>query len=418
MYVNQPVLEQQFHYTLALDGHLDENRLRQAIRLAMDAEPVFGCRYVSGRRPHWERRDDLDRLPLCEVVESHAPLADLSEFMARPCSATTDPLVQACIARGAGDTLCLKISHVACDGAGGKEFMEQLASLYRKLGDDPSYSVTPNLGSRSRLQLFREYGWRRTLRALLTRAGRPRESQWRFPTTNPEDRGAPKLAMRQLDREQSRAVRAYAKQAGAAPTEVFLTAYFRALWHFLNAPTGTPQTIAIPLNAREYLASGRTEAICNFIAPLFLSLERIPGEAFAATLERVRERTQNRELWRQRARAGAFWISLATRLALPRMQGAIEASNRKNVASGLTMAFLTVNGTFEPSLLDFGFPVIDVFQSPPMAFAPGVLLAISSFRNVLSFTVRYPSRAMKGEDVERFLDAFVAELPALPNANQ
>ena len=119
MYLNQPQVDQQFHYIVVLDGRLDESRLRRAIRLTMDAEPVFGCRYMGGRWPHWERRDDLDSLPLCKVVESFAGIDALTEYMARPCDAASDPLLEACVVRGTSDIVCLKINHAACDGAGG-----------------------------------------------------------------------------------------------------------------------------------------------------------------------------------------------------------------------------------------------------------------------------------------------------------
>src|SRR5947207_15718588 len=56
--------DMQVHCVLAFDRHLDERRLARALRLALDAEPVLGCRFVPGvLRSHWLRRDDLDALP-------------------------------------------------------------------------------------------------------------------------------------------------------------------------------------------------------------------------------------------------------------------------------------------------------------------------------------------------------------------
>jgi NRPS condensation-like uncharacterized protein len=418
MYLNQPLLDQQFHYIVAFDGRLDDDRLRQAIRLAMDAEPVFGCRYVAGRRPRWERRSDLDSLALCEVVQSSSVLDVMTEFMAQPCDAAFDPLIRARIVRGTSDTLCLKINHAASDGAGGKELLGVVSSLYRRLLDEPGYRATPNLGSRSRMQLFREYGWKKCLQALRNGAGRPRENQWRFPTAQRADRGAVKFAMRRLDAQDFDALHRYARQFSATLNDVFLSAYFRALWKFLDAPTGRPQTIILPMNARRYLSSGKTEAICNFIAPLFLSLERVPGEIFEVTLRRVAERTRDAEPWRQKALASAFWISVASRVALPRMQQAFETAYQKGVESGLTTAYLSNNGSLEPEQVEFGLPVTDAYQNLVTAFAPALFLAVISFRKCLTFTVSYCSRAMKGEDVEGFLDAFVAELPAGADAKQ
>ena len=413
MYLNQPILDPQIQYIVEFEGRLDEKRLRRAVRLAMDAEPVFGCRYVPGRRPRWERRDDLDRLPLCEVVESADAESGLTDFMALPCDAAVDPLVRIFIARGANDTMCFKFSHVACDGAGGKELMALVASLYRKLESDPGYQVTPNLGSRSRMQLFREYGWRQCLRAFRSRGGRPRQSLWRFPTVNPEDRSAARLAIRRLNPGQFRALRSYAAQYNATATDVFLAAYFRALCRLSDVPAGSPQTIFLPMNVRDYLATGKTEAICNFTAPLQLTLESIPDETFETTLRRVAGQTLDSAQRRERAIAGALGISIAYRIALPKIQEGIKVMRRNGVQSGLTTAFLTNNGTLEPKQMDFGLTVIDAYPNPPMAFVPGLFLAVQSFRRGLSFTIRYGSRAVRSEDVERFLDAFLGQFPAI-----
>ena len=416
MYVNQPIIDPQIHYIVEFEGRLDEQRLRRAVRLAMDAEPVFGCRYVPGRRPRWERRDDLDSLALCEVVESADAESGLADYMALPCDAAVDPLVRIGIIRGANDTMCVKFSHVACDGPGGKQLMELIASLYRKLEGDPNYQVTPNLGSRSRMQLFREYGWGKSLRAFKNRGGRPRQSLWRFPTRDPEDRGGARLAMRRLDAERFRALRGYAAQSNATATDIFLAAYFRALCRLSNVPPGIPQTIFLPMNVRDYLATGKTEAICNFTAPLQLTLERISDEPFSMTLRRVAEQTLDSAQRRERAIAGALGISIAYRVALPQIQKGIEIAWRKGLESGLTMAFLTNNGTLEPKHMDFGLPVRDAYQNPPAAFAPNLFLAVISFRRSLSYSIRYCSRAINGEDVEAFLDAFLDEFPAVPDA--
>jgi NRPS condensation-like uncharacterized protein len=61
--------------------------------------------------------------------------------------------------------------------------------------------------------------------------------------------------------------------------------------------------------------------------------------------------------------------------------------------------------------LNFGIPVKDAYQILPTAFAPGLFLAIISFRKTLTFTMSYSSVAMDRNDVERFLDLFVKQLP-------
>jgi NRPS condensation-like uncharacterized protein len=408
-YLNQAFWDQQFHYVVAFDDRLDEGRLGRAVRLALDAEPVLGCRYVLRRRPYWERRDDLDSISICEVVETSDVQTELSRFAGRPCDAAVDPLLQSRIFRGPADTLCLKINHVATDGAGGKDLLYLIASIYRNL-QDPTYRVRPNLGSRSRLQLFRHFSFREYLRAWRHMPPRPPENVWSFPSTNREARGERMFSTRRLPEGRFDDMNAYAKQFGATLSDVFVTAYFRSLWEFLDFPADVPQAILLPMNLRRYLPSGRTEAICNFTAPLFPSLARIRGESFEGTLKRVRERTMDAEERKQRILVGPPAISLGARLALPRMQRMVKAASRKGIANGKTTAALSNNGSLDLEQMDFGIPVTDAYQIVQTAFAPWLILAIISFRKTLMFTMSYSSVAMKPADVERFLDVFMEQL--------
>lgn len=411
VYHNWPVIDPQFHFILEFEGRLDEARVKRAVRLAMDAEPVFGCQYVERRPPYWKRRDDLDRLPLCEVAESSDPEQELTQFMSRRCNASIDPLLQACIVRGKNDALCLKISHVAADGAGGYDLLYLIASLYRNL-QDPNYRVTPNLGSRSRMQWFRKEGFRKCVRALRSRPERPVESRWSFPSTNRDDRGAVKSVQRELEAARFDSMRAYAKQFGATLNDVFAAAFFRALLPFLEEGIDAPQTIVLPMSVRRYLPSGKTEAICNFTAPFALSLARVPNEPFEATLRRVAAATRDADARRERALAAALGISLAYRLAAPRMKMKIEAARWRSIEDGRTRTVFSNVGALDPARLDFGLPLADATLIPPPAPAPGLFLVVHSFRSALRFTVTYYSRTMKSEDVEGLMDSIMADLPA------
>ena len=93
--------------------------MARAVRLTMDAEPVLGCRFVKHPwRPYWERRDDLDRLHLCSVVEPQDPESELWRFIAMPLDPYEDSQVQVRIFRSGTDTLCVRLDHLAADGAG------------------------------------------------------------------------------------------------------------------------------------------------------------------------------------------------------------------------------------------------------------------------------------------------------------
>lgn len=48
IYASRPTMDESHHTVVMLDGQLSEVRLQRALRLTIDAEPVFGCRFRAG----------------------------------------------------------------------------------------------------------------------------------------------------------------------------------------------------------------------------------------------------------------------------------------------------------------------------------------------------------------------------------
>ena len=67
-----------FHMILSLDGRIDEKRLARAARLAADAEPLLGCRFVDHWfLPYWERRKDLGDRGFSTIGAGKRPPSEL-----------------------------------------------------------------------------------------------------------------------------------------------------------------------------------------------------------------------------------------------------------------------------------------------------------------------------------------------------
>jgi NRPS condensation-like uncharacterized protein len=409
IYISRHGQHEHANFILTFAGRVDEQRLRAAMRLAMDAEPVFGCRYVPGRKPYWERRDDLDSLPLSTLVETPDFSRELERFVDTPCDGTRDPLLTARIVRGETDALFFKTNHLAADGAGNTQLLSLVAELYRN-PQRAAQGISPNLGRRGAGQLFHQTGWRECLRIL--RQPRPKRARdaWRFPMVNGQDRGNLRFAIRRLDPADFDALRAFGKRFGATLNDIFVAACFRALWCFLDFPPGIPQSITIPADARRYLGHGTTEAICNFSALLQATLERIMDEPFEQTLIRIRNCPLAEPARRERAVATMFWISVLYNLFLRQIERGFETALKRPSNQWRSVIVFTNLGAFDPDHFDFGVPLTDMYRISQAGFAPSLVIAVSSFCKKLTFAINYPSRAIRTEDIERFLDIFVEEL--------
>ena len=149
--------DQQLCMVLKLSGRVDEISLARALRLTLDLEPVLSSRFVgSGGSPYWERRDDLEQIRVCSVVEAPSQEHGIQAFINESVHADADPLVVSRVFREKeADTVCIKVNHSACDAGGLKEYISILSDVYGRLCADPGYSIKPNLyGRRDQSQIF------------------------------------------------------------------------------------------------------------------------------------------------------------------------------------------------------------------------------------------------------------------------
>jgi len=183
-YLDRVICNQQIQCVIEVGGRVDEARLTRAVRLAYDAEPALGCRFVERRRgPFWQRRDDIDRLVLCTVKDcaSAGDVAHgLDEFLLEPGDPRRDPLVRVRVLRGETDTACVKVDHIVADTGGAKDLIYLLCEIYERLGDYPGYEPAANArGDRSLRQVLERVSLPDKLRSL--RYANPSAPAWGFP---------------------------------------------------------------------------------------------------------------------------------------------------------------------------------------------------------------------------------------------
>ncbi|MGC9780879.1 MAG: hypothetical protein HZR80_16670 [Candidatus Heimdallarchaeota archaeon] len=138
--------DQQINFIFQLDGQVDAERMKKAVRLTLDAEPVLGCRFVKDRRKtYWERRDDIDGLNYFEVIETTKVENELNKFILSQIDPSLDSIIQVKIFRSEKDTLMIKSDHSVMDGGGFYDYLTLLCDIYNKLTENPSYNVQPNI---------------------------------------------------------------------------------------------------------------------------------------------------------------------------------------------------------------------------------------------------------------------------------
>lgn len=409
------------HLVADLGGPLDPTRLARAARLAMDAEPILGCRFVRRwLRPYWEQlpRERLEAFAVATAPGEERETAT-ERFLGAPLDAEEGPqLALLHLPGAAGDRLVLKAQHRAMDAGGTKDLAARLAEAYRALGRDPGWRPTPSRGSRSLWQVYRRVlPWR--LPAIVARHLR---DAWRSAVpwqslhlpTGAVGEGPPYFRVRHVEGARLAALDALRRSLGATRNDLLFAAALRALVRLGGWNGRDALRLVGTVDLRRYLPDGRADGLCNLSGFLFPDLGRTLGADLAETTCRMKAELDGAKgrlpglgfnLF-ARLTTGAWPSGLVTRV----IPAVIGWQNR----TGNRPPVLTNMGAIEPARLDFGPEVgpprrawMVVPACRPGAFGAG----ISGDGDRLTLSLGAFEPALPRATADAFLDLVDAELP-------
>jgi NRPS condensation-like uncharacterized protein len=409
--------DQTIRLVLELDGTLDGPRLRRALRHVLEAEPVLRCRYQSGIfRAYWRPREDADRLEvapeleLCRLVPTDDARRDVHAFMAAGVDPRVDPLVQMGIFRAATDTVCVKVSHVAMDGAGMKKLVERLTTNYRALAVDPSSVLPADLAlDRGQGQVLKAFPLRERLRAFFTQPFH--EKRWHFPFLEGKpseltfSERAPAVRVPELRRR--------AKARGATITDVLLTGFVQSVFEMTETPLDVPLPFTVAVDLRRFHDDPDSLGMCNLSSLAWIEVQRRKGAGFTDILSDV-----HAAFAATMANAPGVGLAMVMEIASVLGCAAFVAGNRLRIRmarrEGREFPSLSNMGVFDATVADFGHLRVTKGRFwGPVIFPPSFFIIAGSFEDELYFTASYPRNLVPADLIERMLDRIVAEIDSL-----
>lgn len=276
---------------ITLDERVEVERLRRALRLSLDAHPIAGCRAPEGWwRPVLVRLDEIDEQALLTVVEVEGDTDAAVEAAVIPIwDPIAGPLVRAILVRGDQDVLVVKNWHLLGDGMGTRRYLYTLASIYRRLGDDPDFVPTPVVGPRGLPTLLRALGPRKAIKAFFAPATGPTFARgWSLPLRSGENEG-PALVVRTLPPARMAAMRKLARAERATINDLLMAAYLRAFARVAPPKPGAAYSAATHINLRRWLPDGDLPAVGNCATITGVALGDDLGETMADTVRLVRD---------------------------------------------------------------------------------------------------------------------------------
>lgn len=401
----------QLQAVVLFDRNLDEDIMKKAVRLSLDAEPVLGCRFIEDeKRPYWQRFEEPDEIPWFEFIQGDNEQETVEHFLKCPFALAGQQVNVRLIRAEGGDTLCIKICHACSDAKGLKEYLQLLAGIYSRLEEDSGFQPVPNKGRRDQKHYFDALGIEEPL-ALFDPQAPFMPSTWAFPYHSYEIKEM-RISMRRIRDEVYDRIKTFGKTHEVTVNTIITTAFFRSMFELIKPPVGEEMGICVTLDLRKAFIGNPNQAICNLSVAMYPRIYRIEDEPFLETLKRVsgsiEELKSNRAGLPDALALEALWNNVDFSQALGQMQALVQWLNE----TGKSYPFLSNMGIIEP--LKFGQTVAaDAYLVAPTACAPGFMLAVSTYHRTLTLEVSYYEPAHRREDITAFIDLMEKELRSL-----
>ena len=395
---------------LLFDRALDPDRLARAFALALDAEPIAGCRFVRERGTSWERLAEPARGAFTASSDGTA----YGRFLTGGLDPFAGPQARAFLLQASSnDRLCVHVSHAIADAGGTKHFLGTLSSIYRRLAGEPSFVPRPNLdGARGIPQLFgalpRRAHWRvvlnlwREMRRLLL----PRVTHRFEPPTGP--RGPTVFVVRQLAAERVARLAAFGRARQATLNDVLMAAFVRA--QLATGPwDGRSQVrLQTTVDLRRYFPGRRAGGVCNLSAFDYFFPGVDPGADLEGTLARIVATTRRRKA----DFTGITMLCLAPLIAaLPyrALKRAFRRMFRDGIDDHNQPNALTNMGPITPGVVDFGVAPTAAWLLTPPIHPPLFGIGVTGYGGALTLSAGAPAHAVPA--IEAFFDGVAAALP-------
>lgn len=412
-----PICEMMIQLEMEFDRGLDAERLAKAVDLALDAEPILGCRFVdSSYKPYFERLEPSNRIAF-SLARSEG---EYQSFKSSPMDYRKGPQANVCLWQSpGGDRLLLKVAHHVADAGGVKDIASILSDIYRNLLKDPDHRPSPNFREQRGLrQILRHVPLHAYPRIYLNSIqSQSRAFKRRTIQTLPSADG-PRAPLTYvccaIPSDRTSKVAQYGRSHNATLNDIFSAAALRAIAALGNSGGDSHSSLMTTVDLRRYIPCGKAQAVANLSESLvhWPDLGNELGADFATTLGKVARITRYGK---------THWAGLTVvfepfnipMMLMPHSWG----MKRYNEFAELSLKYHTASHTFtntgpiEPESVNFDTTPTAACILPPSSHPLGpFIFSLSGYNGTLTLAAgAYPTQK---ETIGKFFDAVLKELPS------
>lgn len=391
------------HCIIHFDSGINKSALKKAITMTLNVVPILSSKYVENvKEPYWEKVDSSSFKDMLTFVSTKS---EFNSFMTSRTNEATGPQVKVCLLSSSSkDSLCILMNHMICDAAGFKEYLYLLCNLYSNLLKNPHYTADYLLnGDRSINIINNKFNFKTKFKTLIFQG---KESNGfidlNFPMSSSEET-KPFILTHEISEDRFLSIKKYCKDHKITINDVTLTALYRAIYKILNK---NELSISVAVDMRKYLKDKNINALTNLSATVISNLTIGDNDTFYDTAKKVNSDMNLKK--KNFIGLNAFVkISLIFKLFKYKHVKKLLKNGFKNPLIGMTNI-----GILDSKKLYFeGTQISNAFMFGSMKYKPYFQLALTSYNNIMTFTVNLYGNSKDKESIENFFSLLDEELP-------
>lgn len=397
------------HFVIKFDGMLDEDVLYKAIDKLFICYPILRCRFIEDIvHTRWEELPyDNDVLSVVEDEDENI----IQEFLCRSIDEYNEIQIRFMILRNDNkDTLCILLNHMVCDGNSSKQLLKTLSEAYSALLKGEEYEAYNKMGNRDYEAVYDALSLSDNIKAntrLNYSAGTDRQG-FRFIDEPIPNVG--RLVTRKLPKEDFLKLKAYCKNNGFTINDVIMAGFIKVMHKCSDI--NVPIDLDCIVDLRRYLTDKSKIGFTNCVATTQVNVGNVKDNDLKEITSRVHDIMEVKKndlpglsgLVLLRINFGLFPHKLSRYLIKKNYANPLVAVSNIGIVPEECVAFSGVN-------------TVDMYITGSIKRNPYIQLALTTFRNEITFSIALYGYEEDFKLAEDTLDELVKDIQEMVNGD-
>lgn len=391
--------------SIYFEGFVDFENLKKAVALSIAKVPALRSKLIdSSFYLHWESTN-VDINKIVTLVQTNDIKKEFNNFINQSIDEHKGPQIMVRVLRtSTSDTLCFIINHMICDTAGFKQYIYMLGEIYTNIVNHKDYKKEfKNINIVNLPEIFKDLNFMKKLKLFFI----PYENydnSIQFPF---EETGSlPSIVTYKLSPARFKALKSYAKSLNATINDVVMAALFRTLYKMLKLKSNKSISIPCMVDLRKFLKCKSSQSICNLASTIICTIRPETGKSFDETVLKVKydmDKKKNSLLGLSGLLPFNIILKLFPHKLLKKLLDKIFTNPKISI---------TNIGIIDKNKLKFHtLKIKDVFLTGAIKYTPYFQLSLSSFDDLLTFSVNIFGSNNDIKIINNFFSVFDKEFP-------